>query len=284
MNQTERMQAFESFLQQSVQDPRHSRTAAAMEYALMGPGKRVRPRLLFAVLQDYGVDPEKGFPAAAAIEMIHTYSLIHDDLPAMDNDDLRRGRPTCHKAFDEACAILAGDGLLTQAFSEILKSDCSASQKNELVQLLSDYAGVYGMIYGQELDMQADENIQDMAVLQNIEAYKTGCLLTLPMLAACVLADHREDMPVWEQIGKTLGYQFQIQDDILDVEKSALELGKSNSDAANQKLTAVTLMGLDKAKKEVEKCYEEMQQQLEMLHLQNGHCAALLDWLLAREK
>lgn len=150
------MQRFEAYLEALQTSYRPSRTRDAMFYSLLAGGKRVRPRLLLALLKGYGKEESLGYPCAAAIEMIHTYSLIHDDLPAMDDDDLRRGRPTCHIAFDEATAILAGDALLSEAFGIVMKSECSAEIRGRLVELLSAYAGVDGMILGQTLDIAAE--------------------------------------------------------------------------------------------------------------------------------
>lgn len=188
------MSDFEAYLRSLKEGCTPSRTVDAMFYSLLGGGKRVRPRLLFAALRGYGLPEQTGYPCAAAIEMIHTYSLIHDDLPAMDDDTLRRGRKTCHIAFDEATAILAGDGLLTDAFSIVLRCACTDAQKVKLVSLLSEYSGSGGMILGQTLDIAA-EAVQelDRAQLEKIHLHKTGCLLTLPLLCAAVLAGHEED-------------------------------------------------------------------------------------------
>ena len=203
------MPDFEAYLRSLQEEGRPSRTRDAMFYSLLGGGKRVRPRLLFAALQGYGLNEESGYPCAAAIEMIHTYSLIHDDLPAMDDDTLRRGRKTCHIAFDEASAILAGDGLLTDAFGIVLRSPCDDARKVKLVSLLSEYSGSNGMILGQTLDIAAEAMQElDRAQLEEIHLHKTGCLLTLPLLCAAVLAGHEEDLPILKQIGSLIGLSF----------------------------------------------------------------------------
>ncbi|MDD7281778.1 MAG: polyprenyl synthetase family protein, partial [Erysipelotrichaceae bacterium] len=164
---------FEEYLYKKVNENTKSKTKEAMSYSLMNGGKRIRPQLCFALLKGYGINPELGFPAACAVEMIHTYSLIHDDLPSMDNDDLRRGKPSCHKAFDEATAILAGDGLLTKAFEVILNSECDNEQKVKLVYYLSSYAGIDGMILGQDLDIKAElEPNPSFEQLLEIDKYK----------------------------------------------------------------------------------------------------------------
>lgn len=241
------MDEFEQYLKESLDHLPACTVTEAMKYSLLAPGKRVRPNLLFKTLEAYGIDPKKGYELAAAIEMIHTYSLIHDDLPAMDNDDFRRGRPSCHKAFDEASAILAGDALLTEAFYQAALSKLSGESLAKAVRFLSKQAGAAGMVYGQQLDMDAS-SIRSIPLFE-IEAYKTGCLLTLPFMMASLLAEKESDIPVWEQIGEDLGIEFQIQDDILDVTKTSAELGKSNSDQDNNKLTFVSAYGLEEAKR-----------------------------------
>ena len=206
-----RNREFEDYLLMRVKENDDSRTKDAMAYSLMNGGKRVRPILLFSVLEGYGMDARVGYPCACAIEMIHTYSLVHDDLPAMDNDDLRRGKPSCHKAYDEATAILAGDGLLTKAFEVVLDSDCSAEQKVALVKALAWYAGVDGMIYGQTLDLAAENDKNPtLALLQEIDHYKTSKLLTLPLVCGCILANKFDDVESFRKIGLVLGLEFQM--------------------------------------------------------------------------
>ncbi len=239
-----------------------SRVKESMLYSLTAGGKRIRPNLLFTVLEGYGVDPAAGEPFAAAIEMIHTYSLIHDDLPAMDNDDLRRGRPTNHRQFDEATAILAGDGLLTEAFHCAAGSNASAEQVVRSIRILSEMAGPDGMVYGQCLDMNeaADSTYDD---IRKVHKYKTGCLLSAPLMIAAVLAG-KDDEAVreWHEVGDLLGLAFQIQDDILDITATAEQLGKSNSDARNEKITVVTLLGEENARKEMQDLYAECRRRI----------------------
>lgn len=262
---------FENYLLEKIREGIPSRTKEAMEYSLMGKGKRIRPRLLFSALNAYGVNPKKGFAAACAIEMIHTYSLIHDDLPAMDNDDLRRGRLTCHKQFDEATAILAGDGLLTKAFEVVLQSPCTDEIKVNLVMFLSRYAGSEGMIYGQDLDIRAENSLaSDFNQVKEIDIYKTGKLLTLPLVFAALLANHSEDIRTMNEIGDKMGIFFQIQDDILDVTKSSEQIGKTTSDQENNKMTAISILGLNKAKELVEKYSMDIYDKLGNLHLNDA--------------
>ncbi len=277
------MNKFESYLEKRVNEYSVSTTKEAMSYSLMNGGKRVRPKLLFALLKGYGLDETIGYPCACAIEMIHTYSLIHDDLPAMDNDDLRRGKPTCHKAFSEANAILAGDGLLTKAFEVVLDSPCSDNQKVKLVYNLAKYAGVDGMIYGQDLDLKAEhEKNPTLTQLLDIHEYKTAKLLTLPLLCASILANHEEDIDSLKKIGLSLGLQFQIQDDILDVTQSEDVLGKSTSDSQNQKLTAISFLGLEKAQQMVEEYDRELKKNVSTLHCDSTYLLELFNYLLKR--
>lgn len=275
--------AFEDYLRQQATVGLPSRTKEAMTYSLMNGGKRIRPLILFSLLKDYGFKEQLGYPCGCAIEMIHTYSLIHDDLPCMDDDDLRRGKPSCHKAYDEATAVLAGDALLTRAFQVVLESQCSSEKKCALVSKLAEYAGIDGMIYGQDLDMKAetltDARFED---LQEIEVYKTAKLLTLPMVCAAILADKEQDIPVLKEIGVHLGIQFQVQDDILDVTSSATALGKSTSDTQNNKLTAVSLLGLEESQNLVAKLDQQIQSLLNDLSTSTSSFQKILDFLIHR--
>lgn len=258
------MSDFESYLSHCLDTLEHSRVREAMQYSLMAGGKRIRPRLLLAVLRAYGFEETIGYPVAAAIEMIHTYSLIHDDLPAMDNDTLRRGMPTCHVKFGEDVAILAGDALLTQAFYTAAACTCRAEVLVEILKLLSEFSGANGMILGQIKDLEGEANPGiDHAGLQVIHYYKTGRLLSLPLVCAALLAGHREDAAVWERIGADTGLSFQIQDDILDVTSTDQELGKSvGSDRANEKNTFVTVLGLERSRALVEELTGQAEQAL----------------------
>ena len=275
---------FDAYLKDQIRELRPSRTREAMEYALFGSGKRIRPLLLFRMLESCALPPEIGFAQAAAIEMIHTYSLIHDDLPAMDNDDFRRGRPSCHRQYGEDIAILAGDGLLTQAFLQALRSDASPKQKNRLVALLSEKAGADGMIYGQELDILSESADHSAHLLEEVEKYKTGCLIELPLLSGAVLANLESENEALDQIGEKIGILFQIQDDILDATKSAEELGKSNSDARNGKLTAVSLEGIEKSRRQVKRLAEEIRTGIEETLLDPEPLLSLLEEMLNRQK
>ncbi len=233
------------------------RVVEAMKYSVMNGGKRLRPFLVVETAKLFDV-PAHPAPAnvAVALEMLHSYSLIHDDLPAMDNDDLRRGKPTCHKQYDEATAILAGDGLLTQAF-EVLSHKAVAADANircELVNLLANAAGAYnGMIAGQMLDLYAEKLPQDEnseALIRRIEEMKTGRLIRFACEAGAILG--RANMDARLAIidyARKIGIAFQIADDILDVEGNQELVGKTlQKDAAQGKVTFVSIYGLDKAK------------------------------------
>ena len=239
----------------------------AMNYSFLAGGKRLRPMLMLETYRMFGGKSEVIEPFMAAIEMIHTYSLIHDDLPAMDDDTLRRGKPTCHVQFDEATAILAGDALLTQAFLLGAMASEDALVNCAIVKALSRYAGADGMVLGQIKDLEGEvKEDLTLAELKDIHYYKTGRLLTLPLVCAAYLTHHEEDIPAWEQIGSDLGLSFQIQDDILDVTSTVEELGKNiNSDAQNNKRTYVSLLGIEEAQKEASFYYERAQQRLHEL-------------------
>lgn len=279
------MEQFEQKLADYLAGFPTSRIQKAMEYSLLAKGKRVRPRLLFAVLAGYGIPAEVGYPMAAAIEMVHTYSLIHDDLPAMDDDDLRRGVLTCHKKFDEATAILAGDALLTHAFYLAAMASDDATINVQLVKLLSEYSGAYGMILGQCFDLQAESD-PDLTIdqLKKIHRLKTGKLFTLPLLSACLLAKNEKDQAAWEIFGEQLGLAFQIQDDLLDVSVSEELLGKSTSDAKNEKTTIVSLLKVEEAQKMIEECFENCNQQIKSLDFDATQLHMILEQLTHRKK
>ncbi len=229
----------------------------AMEYSALAGGKRLRPALFLAVLATFedrlNADLQAYLPFAAALEMIHTYSLIHDDLPAMDNDDLRRGKPTCHKAFDEGLAILAGDGLLTEAFNQMLsiKGQVDAGNLIEAVQVVAQAAGIYGMVAGQVIDLQLEGQQADIDQLKYMIERKTGALFRAAIISAAHLCKaNPEEMAALNTYSCNLGLAFQIADDILDIIGDEAKLGKPiGSDIKNDKNTFVSLLGLEKAKK-----------------------------------
>ena len=220
----------------------------SMNYSLLAKSKRLRPLLLLNLLKDFNVDEKIGYPFGSSLEMVHTYSLIHDDLPAFDNDDYRRGKLTNHKAFDEQTAILAGDALLTYSFENLANSFYSDSLKVKLIKLLANYSGKDGMIKGQSLDKEFEGKQVSIDDLLQMDNLKTGKLITVALLGACYIANKEEYLNLFEQVGKKLGIAFQIQDDILDVTADVKQLGKSTSDKDNNKATYVSLLSLNKAK------------------------------------
>ena len=220
----------------------------SMNYSLLAKSKRLRPLLLLNLLKDFNVDETIGYTFGSSLEMVHTYSLIHDDLPAFDNDDYRRGKLTNHKAFDEQTAILAGDALLTYSFENLANSFYSDSLKVKLIKLLANYSGKDGMIKGQSLDKEFEGKQVSIDDLLQMDNLKTGKLITVGLLGACYIANKEEYLNLFEQVGKKLGIAFQIQDDILDVTADVKQLGKSTSDKDNNKATYVSLLSLNKAK------------------------------------
>ena len=262
-----------------------SRVKEAMRYSLLAKGKRVRPALLFACLEGYGLSKEVGFKAAAAIEMIHTYSLIHDDLPALDDDEMRRGVKTCHKQFDEATAILAGDALLTHAFYLASNASINPIINNGIVRYISEYSGAMGMVYGQNLDLEGEDNTSlDLDDLKKIHYYKTGKLLTLPCILACLLAEQTRDLDAWIKFAQTLGLAFQVQDDILDCIASSDVLGKTTSDVRNQKTTYVSLLNIDEAQNMVDTLFDECKTILNTLNCDHQAILTLLEGIINRKK
>jgi farnesyl diphosphate synthase len=236
----------------------------AMRYATLDGGKRLRARLVYATGTLLDCPLTHLDNAAAAVEMIHAYSLIHDDLPAMDNDDLRRGKATVHIAFDQATAILAGDALQTCAFSTLLKSDCSNAIKVSLMQVLAYATGSSGMCGGQQLDIDASHSKISLEQLQTLHAMKTGALIVASVQMAAIIGDADADAyAALTAFAQDLGLAFQIQDDILDVESDTETLGKSaGKDVAQQKSTYPALLGLDASKALLNTLIERMRSNL----------------------
>ena len=227
---------------------------AAMRYSVFNGGKRVRPALCFAAAEAVASSNCNTAKVAAAVEMIHAYSLIHDDLPAMDNDDLRRGKPTCHIQFGEATAILAGDGLQSLAFQQLTQlRDIPAQTVVELIGLLSGLGGCNGMVTGQAIDLAATGTALDLQQLKTMHAHKTGALIEASVLmgALATAQVNPQQLAALKQFATAIGLAFQIQDDILDVESSTEQLGKQQgSDATNQKSTYTSILGLEEARSE----------------------------------
>ena len=260
----------------------------SMAYSLRAGGKRLRPSLFLMTAELYGLESAKVMPFAAGIEMIHTYSLIHDDLPAMNNDDYRRGRLTNHKVFGEAQAILAGDGLLTEAFAMMCRVDKSipASRVLSAIALTAENAGINGMVRGQTKDIQAEGKSLTLDELRSVHYDKTGALIRLSVIAAGILAGAGEDdLKALMNYGDCLGLAFQIIDDILDHESTFEELGKPiGSDEENNKTTYITLLGIEGAKKAAEDAAGEADCWAEKLSVDGTVLKELCDELLNRRK
>ncbi|ODV56959.1 polyprenyl synthetase family protein [Lysinibacillus fusiformis] len=239
----------------------------SMLYSLKAGGKRIRPLFVLAVLEFYQKNLQDGLIVGAVIEIIHTYSLIHDDLPSMDNDDFRRGKPTNHKVYGEALATLAGDALNTLAFGILARMDLTAEKRIELVQLLSVAAGAEGMVGGQVLDMEGEQRQLDLTELEQVHVNKTGALLRFSIEAGAVLADaSKQDRATLKEYAHHIGLAFQIQDDILDIEGTTEELGKTaGKDVASDKSTYPALLTLNGAKEKLAEHYQHAINALDQL-------------------
>ena len=228
----------------------------AMRYSALAPGKRLRPFLVLASARMFGVAQRCALQVAAAVEMIHAYSLVHDDLPAMDDSDLRRGRPTCHKEFDEATAVLAGDGLLTAAFELLAEPDTHGDPavRIELVSALASAAGAAGMVGGQMIDLIAEHQNLDIGAITRLQRMKTGALIAFSCEAGAILAKApHEPRTALRGYAHDLGLAYQIADDLLDIEGSAAETGKPvGADAAAGKATFVSILGAPRARAQAE--------------------------------
>lgn len=238
-----------------VADCPPARLHEAMRYSLFAGGKRLRPILLLAACEAVGGDPEKALPAACALEMVHSYSLVHDDLPAMDDDDLRRGQPTNHRVFGEATAILAGDALLTEAFA-LLSSAATCAKIGpecccQVVQILARSSGSTGMVAGQVVDMESEEQLIDLATLEYIHTRKTGALIRAAVEMGAVIGEATaEQRQALCRYADAAGLAFQVADDILDIVADQVELGKNiGSDQDRGKATFPRLIGLEEARR-----------------------------------
>lgn len=262
--------------------PINSIVREAMTYSLMSGGKRLRPQLLLAMLSDFEMDYKKGLYPACALEMIHTYSLVHDDLPAMDDDDVRRFKPTNHKVFGEGVAILAGDGLLTGAFTALSQSQLDSDTKAMCLEILARNAGAIGMILGQELDIHDRiDHIDDLIACYQL---KTGCLFAAAFEMATVIAGKATYQHLAHDLGYTLGVAFQFQDDLLEVTKSSEEIGKSNlSDADRNKTTVVSLLGIEGAQDLTETYFVRIKDLLAEMKIENGNLKIIIDEMMSRE-
>jgi len=264
--------------------------AEAMEYAVMNGGKRIRPILMYMICDLFEKNNCKSYDKikeiAVALEFIHCYSLVHDDLPAMDNDDYRRGKLTVHKKYNEAIGVLVGDVLLTETFGIITNSK-SLGDKNkvEIISKLSEYAGFFGMVGGQFVDMESENKKVEIDTLKYIHAHKTGKLLTaaieLSMIALDIEGKKREKMV---EYSKLLGIAFQIKDDILDIEGNFEEIGKKSNDVQNEKTTYPSIFGLEKSKKLLQEYLEKAKKIIEDEFEGNQLFLELTDYFGNRKK
>jgi farnesyl diphosphate synthase len=263
------------------------RLHAAQRYSVLAPGKRVRPALVYATAETLGVPLERVDAVACAVELIHAYSLIHDDLPAMDDDDLRRGRPTCHRAFDEATAILAGDALQALAFAVLVHHPRGPEPavRVQLVATLADASGTGGMAGGQALDLAAEGRNPGLAELEGIHALKTGALIraSVRMAALCAPGQDAAGLESLDRFAAAIGLAFQVQDDILDVEGDPSLIGKPvGSDQARGLPTYAALAGLDEARRRVVELNDAAMAALAEHGWDHGPLAGLATWLLGR--
>lgn len=251
----EKTDFFETELKKELKELSYPETIAkGMEYAILNGGKRLRPFLLFATLELLNENINKGVKSAIALEMIHSYSLVHDDLPALDNDDYRRGKLTTHKVFGEAEGILIGDSLLTYAFYVLSQKNLEFLSSEQIVKIISktsEYAGINGMIGGQMIDIESENKKIDLETLKYIHSHKTGKLIKLPIEIACIIANVEKDKKeVLEEYADLIGLAFQVKDDILDVEGTFEDLGKPvGSDVDLHKATYPSILGMEESKK-----------------------------------
>lgn len=263
--------------------------AQAMNYSMLAGGKRLRPVLMMETYRLFGGEEEVVEPFMAAMEMIHTHSLIHDDLPALDNDDYRRGRLTTHKVYGEAMGVLSGVALLNYAYEVMFTAFDRIGEKDRVIKglrIMADKTGIHGMLGGQSVDVENDGKPVDREVLDYIYQNKTSALIECAMMTGAVLAGATEEaVKVIEEAARNIGLAFQIQDDILDVTSTSEELGKPvHSDEKNHKVTYVTLFGLDGAREEAAKLSEKAVSLLESLEQKNEFLNLLVAKLVNRRK
>ncbi len=258
----------------------------AMRYSLLGNGKRLRPLLCLATAETFGITAEQALPAALALELVHCYSLIHDDLPAMDDDDLRRGKPTNHKVYGEATALLAGDGLLTHAF-ELVAGPMAVAPERQLLMIrrLAHAAGPYGMVGGQQADLLAEHKDGTLAELEFIHQHKTGALIQAAVVIGGLFADiSSSQKTALENYGSLIGLAFQMMDDYLDVVGSTEALGKTKgSDLRLEKFTYPRLVGLDETRTRAVHAVKAAEDELLRAGIQSAVLNAIARFIVSRE-
>ena len=266
--------------------PRLERLYAAMRYSVVNGGKRVRPLLCYATCEALGGNAASADPAAGAVELVHAYSLIHDDLPAMDDDDLRRGQPTCHRAFDEATAILAGDGLQALAFDWLgHQGDWQPATRLQMLQTLSRAAGPQGMVGGQAIDLGAVGEKIDQTTLELMHRHKTGALISASIQLGALASERAStaQLQTLAVYADCIGLAFQVQDDILDIESETSVLGKTQgADIARDKPTYPALLGLEGAHQLAERLRDQAVAALQPLGEKAVHLQQLADYIVQR--
>lgn len=286
--ESHRLRVDEQLIAQLEHYPSHARLKEAMQYSLFNGGKRVRPIMVYAAADAIGEINSGTDHAAAAVEAIHAYSLIHDDLPAMDDDDLRRGKPTCHIAFDEATAILAGDALQTLAFDTLLNTPSNLLDRNvlfDMLKILGHASGANGMVAGQAIDLEATNQQLTIDELENMHRLKTGALITAAVQLGALSTGlaKPEQLVALAQYAEAIGLAFQVQDDILDVTADTATLGKQQgADAALSKPTYVSLLGLDASQKKAADLHEQALDALSGFDYRADHLRHLSAYIIKR--
>lgn len=276
---------FINYFNNSLNNITDSKVKEAMSYSLFSNGKMLRSKILIEMIKAYGLDESLAYNPAIALEMIHAYSLIHDDLPAMDNDTLRRGKNTCHIEYDEAIAILAGDALLTHSFDLLVNSSLSDTQKIELIKLYNQNAGANGMIYGQVLDMYANKAQYDLNYLKKMHLNKTGKLFAISFSASSIIANKPLDYDLLTNIGYDLGLAFQIQDDLFEVTKTTSEIGKNvQSDSDNDKITINSFLSIEDATNLMNDLYDKAISDIKKLDINNENIIIIINNIRERNK
>lgn len=258
---------------------------SAMRYSVFAGGKRIRPILCIETARLFSKNVAAAVTAGCAIEFIHTYSLIHDDLPALDNDDLRRGKPTCHKKFGEAMAILAGDALLTLAFETLARADVDPARRVRIIAEIGAAAGtVRGMVGGQVADLEAEGKPVDAALLEYIHGSKTAALIRAGIVAGAIAGGATDaDIERMRRFGDALGWEFQVVDDILDVQESSAALGKTaGKDQAHKKATYPALFGIEKSKQFAQELAEKAERELACYGERAARLREIADFLVSR--
>jgi geranylgeranyl pyrophosphate synthase len=284
----QRRARIESALEKALskqEQPTSKRLEEAMRYSTLDGGKRLRALLVYATGEAFGVDVKDLDAAACAVEMIHAYSLVHDDMPIMDDDDLRRGKPTCHKAFDDATALLVGDSLQTRAFEILTDSDLTATQQIKMVKVLAKASGVYGMAGGQAIDLESVGKTVDLTHLQTMHELKTGALIRASVALGALAYNNisQQQLDKLDSYAHSIGLAFQVQDDVLDVTADTETLGKAQgADIALNKPTYPALMGLEQAKQKAQDLISIAHQQLQSFEQDTSVLAKLADFVIER--